>query len=241
MSWVDVAVDPPPADRVSSSPAEAGLALCQRFRQGHSAAPAEVLRELGAIIRARLKRKYQRLLADDRIEQIVLEALDRAWRRHADYDPAKGPLLAWLLAIAEHGAADFCKSPQGRATLLEQALSAAELAALPDPRALDPSKSTDRTIAEEARELVRQGLAAIDDKYRDVLLAFACAPDGELTSARLAAEEGVSPSAIRKRRQRGLVLLEEQLRRLRIEELFSCHTPTVSIIEDIDSNNEVCG
>lgn len=40
-----------------------------------------------------------RLAGDDSADDVVQEALTRAWRRRSTYDPAKGEPLPWLLAI----------------------------------------------------------------------------------------------------------------------------------------------
>ena len=46
-----------------------------------------------------LRRYAARLVGPADREDVVQEALVRAWRRHATYDPSRGAPLPWLLAI----------------------------------------------------------------------------------------------------------------------------------------------
>src|SRR5881397_1110257 len=46
-----------------------------------------------------MTRLAARLAGDAAADDVVQEALMRAWRRRETYDAARGPVLAWLLAI----------------------------------------------------------------------------------------------------------------------------------------------
>lgn len=81
----------------------AHLALLARMRAGDEEA-------LGALYDATVSRLYSLALrltrAAQTAEEVVEEAYFQAWRQAERYDPARGPVIAWLLTICRSRALD---------------------------------------------------------------------------------------------------------------------------------------
>lgn len=102
----------------------------------------------------------RRVAGDSAIaEEVVQEAFLRLWTRAADFDPARGRLLPWLLTIAHHRAIDELRRRRARGEFdgLDAAMATAEA---PDA---DP---VDVAIASDDREAIRVALAALPEAQR---------------------------------------------------------------------------
>lgn len=204
----------------ASASDNASKKLEDRFSQGDATALAEVYGKYFDVVFRALARKYPKGVD---VEQVAADSFSRALARHARYNPAKGSLLGWLLSITRRTAASFCRSPQMRARFLEAAGACIDLSRLADPAARDPQDldgCDEAEITEKRRDLVERALAAIPAEYRDLLVAWAESPDGKLPARRLAAAAGVTVRAIQKRKHRALASLEDELRRLGIDEFL---------------------
>lgn len=193
--------------------------LGERFHDEVATAFDEVWREHFAEIRAFLRRSYGNLIADDRVEQIAIDALARAWQRHDDYDPRKGELRPWLCTIADHVAADFCRSRQMQGRFLEIDTDPGQLSAFAGVESCERADETSE-LAKELGDLVDAALKRLPDEYAEVLWTFACSPDERVPTAELAAKYGVTAAAIRQRKCRGKALLAKELAQLGVSELL---------------------
>jgi RNA polymerase sigma-70 factor, ECF subfamily len=73
-----------------------------------------------------LHRRASRILRDDALaEDAVQEAFLRAWQGCVGFDPAGGPLVAWLLAITANVALDMRRHRSRRPPLMREDLSEA--------------------------------------------------------------------------------------------------------------------
>jgi RNA polymerase sigma-70 factor, ECF subfamily len=69
--------------------------------------------------RARLLGRARLIVGDPGLaEEAVQEAFLRAWRACSDFDPARGPLVHWLLAITRNAAIDLARARARRPSLL---------------------------------------------------------------------------------------------------------------------------
>src|SRR3954469_20116483 len=69
------------------------------------------LRAADAAYRRMLIARARRVLGDPALaEEAAQEALIRAWRSCASFDPSGGPLRAWLLTIVHHVAVDLARA-----------------------------------------------------------------------------------------------------------------------------------
>jgi len=211
-------------------------ALARRFRGAAAEAWDDVWRDHFAALCAFLQREYAGL-ATDRIEQVAVDALARAWEHCDKYNPEKGELRPWLCTIADHAAADLCRSPQMRGRRLELAMDPDALSALADPNASDPTRPERNGPGDELAAMVDAALEAIPVKYSEVLWAFACSQDGTVPVAELAAKYGVSTAAIRQRKHRGIALLATELKRLGVEKLLLSVTRQTYQLSGGDTGN----
>jgi len=118
--------------------------------------------------------------------------------RRADAVRRPASLAAWLYGVA-YRVALKARTRAARRRQREARLPAPEPAAAPD----DPSWA-------EVRAAVHEGLAALGERYRAVLVL--CYLDG-LTRERAAAALGLTPAAVKKRLERGRAMLRAALSR----------------------------
>ena len=204
--------------------------LAERFRRGDEDCLDDVLRDLCPEIQRALRRKYHDFIARDEAEHITLAALARAWDCRARYDPARGDLGNWLWTIADHFAANFARSASIRARGLETPTPQARLEQFVDGRCDFADGEGLRGANSRLTKLVRECLAALTPGQRFVLIADANYSHGKAPSAQLSRELGISASAIRMLRRRGLRHFAAELRRRGVEKLLAArYAPSVYI------------
>ena len=178
--------------RTQSDQPEPDEALMIRAGQGDRAA-------FDALCGRHLPRLYVvalRLCADPPLAgEIAQDAMVRAWRNAARFDPARGKLTTWLNRIAVNLAID-----RQRATRPLDALS--DDLPTTEPDALQAIGSRERTAA------LASGLAALPPRQRAALL-LTYAEDG--TSKDVARTLGVSVRALEGLLRRGRLFLKDWL------------------------------
>jgi len=92
-------------------------------------------------------------------EDVTALAFERAYRRRALFDIRRGTPRAWLFAIARNAALDELRARRRSGALLRDVADPASEDELPDDEGLA-----------ERRLLVREGLAALDPREREVIL-----------------------------------------------------------------------
>jgi RNA polymerase sigma factor (sigma-70 family) len=126
-------------------------------------------------------------------EDVTALAFERAYRRRALFDLHRGTARAWLFAIARNAALDELRRRRRTRSLIVD---------LADDRVED---ADDDELAER-RVLVRDGLASLDPRDREViLLKFV----GRLSNAELARVLGCSETAAGTRLHRAVSRLRE--------------------------------
>jgi RNA polymerase sigma factor (sigma-70 family) len=129
---------------------------------------------------------------------VVAETFARALERRAQYDPARGPGIAWLLGIARNLIFDAARRRRVDA--------AARLRLGMPPVHLD-DEQLERIEARGATDLAA-GLAALPDAQRDAVLRRVLA---EEPYPAMAADIGCSEQVVRQRVARGLARLRRTL------------------------------
>jgi RNA polymerase sigma factor (sigma-70 family) len=135
----------------------------------------------------------------DEAEDAAQEAFLRAWRHAEAYDPRRGAVAAWLLAIARNVAIDH-----GRLRRAEPV----------DPRvllmdAVDPAASPEeRRIAGEDADRLRAALATLPEEQRRALLLAAFFGR---TAREIGALDGTPVGTVKTRIRTGLLRLHAML------------------------------
>jgi RNA polymerase sigma-70 factor (ECF subfamily) len=100
----------------------------------------------------------RRRFADRRdAEEVVAEAMVRAWRRHHQFDPTRGTERSWVFGIVRTTAADHYRRNRRH------------LAAVPDPE-VDPGPTQSRADLVAEATLVHDALLDLSDNHREVLV-----------------------------------------------------------------------
>jgi RNA polymerase sigma factor (sigma-70 family) len=135
-------------------------------------------------------------------EDVVSETFATAFRTRSRYDPSYDDARPWLLGIATNVARHHRRSEGRRLTRLRATPSAQA----PD---VDPAEHA-AAAADRASDSdrVARALAALDDRYRDVLLLSAAA---DLTYEEMSRALGVRVGTVRSRLARGRRQLRELL------------------------------
>jgi RNA polymerase sigma-70 factor (ECF subfamily) len=163
---------------------------------------AQALRELSARYGASLLALVFRFLADQAdAEEVVADVLWQAWREAALYDPARGSVAAWLVAMARSRAIDRLRAIRARRPVPG--------VREPDPQpAPDPSEELHG--AERGR-IVRQALEALEPKQRELLtLAYF----SDLSQSEIAAQLNLPLGTVKTRMRAALFKLREMLGKL---------------------------
>jgi RNA polymerase sigma-70 factor, ECF subfamily len=151
--------------------------------------------------RRRLLARARRVVVDPATaEEVVQEAFIRAWRAADGFDPAAGPIVAWLLTITTNVAKDVVRTRTRRPVQLVQDL--------------DPwGGHTDGDIERVAlREELRAALARLSEPHREAVVQTILL---DRPHAAVAAELGIRPGTVRSR-------VHYALRRLRTQLEMAC-------------------
>ncbi|HUB76375.1 MAG TPA: sigma-70 family RNA polymerase sigma factor [Solirubrobacteraceae bacterium] len=138
---------------------------------------------------------YVASLLRDRVaaEDVTALAFERAYRRRALFDLRRGSARAWVFAIARNAALDELRRRRRTRALVGEVADDA------------PAIDCDDELAER-RLLVREGLAALDPRDREViLLKFV----GRLRNGEIARVLGCTETAAGTRLHRAIVRLRE--------------------------------
>jgi RNA polymerase sigma-70 factor (ECF subfamily) len=130
------------------------VGLVRRAAGRSEAALEELYRDLEASVHGLVLR----IVRDEKAaEEATVEVFERLWARAASYDPARGRVLAWVLAIARSVALETLRTRRreaGRALDLEEALDVP--APTPGPAALSTRGETAVRVDEALRALPRE-------------------------------------------------------------------------------------
>jgi RNA polymerase sigma factor (sigma-70 family) len=164
--------------------------------------------EAGALFVRRYQRRVfglARSIVDERAlaEDLTQEAFVRAWRHASSFDPRRGSVASWLLAITRNLALDACRSrrtdPLGKRVVVGRV-----------ERILDVDG--DPAGVAERRDEVDRLILAIRRVPRPQRRAVVLAALGGLTAKEISESEGVPLGTAKTRIRTGLLMLRDLLR-----------------------------
>ncbi len=197
-----------PNRHLRSVPAEPAHASAQRLEDlllqaGRGSAPAfEALYTtmLGQVYRVALRIVRDPSMAED----VAQEAMVEAWRKAAQFDPARGTAKAWILTIAHRRAVDRVRREQRQREQMEAEAAVAERDETPAPQ---EAVVEDDYRAFQSRR-VRGALESLTDKQREALeLAYY----GGRTHTEVAHDLGVPLGTAKTRIRDALTKLRDSL------------------------------
>jgi RNA polymerase sigma-70 factor (ECF subfamily) len=177
---------------------EEDTALAERLRRREPQAMAALYDRYGRVAYSLILR----IVRDTGVaEDLTQETFLRVWNRMQGFDPARGSLGCWVLAVARNRAIDYLRSVDGR-----MARCAAEMVEMENP-ALFVNLERQILGADQVRR-VRQAIDTLQPNYRTVIeLAYF---EG-LSQSEMAARLGQPLGTVKTWVRAALRLLREQL------------------------------
>ena len=168
--------------------------LVEGIRRGEESCWREIYRRHhGPVYRYALRMSGSAETAEDAVQEAFLTLLERPER----YDAALGPLGGWLLGVA-------------RKKVLKSGAPTVELEG--GDAAAEGESALDAMTREEAREAVREAVAALPEVYREVVLLIEFE---EMAYEDAACALGVPVGTVRSRLHRARAMLAASLARRR--------------------------
>lgn len=194
IAWESTITDP---DLVVDGNAGGDGLLVARIARGDTRALGELYDQYGRTVFGVL---YRLLGAPEPAEEVAQDAFHAVWRRAATYQPDRGSVRTWLLAIARNAAIDWRRT-KGKRIEREAAIDEAM-------QLVEDTRVEDRVIASLSAERVRAAVATLPDEQRVVLsLAFWSG----LSQSEIAARTGTPLGTVKSRVRLGLSKLRDRL------------------------------
>jgi len=192
--WEPAITDP---DLVLGGKAGDDAVLVARIARGDATALGELYDRYGRTVFGVL---YRLLGTPEPAEEVAQDAFHAVWRRAATYQPDRGSVRTWLLAIARNAAIDWRRT-KGRRIEREATIDeAVEL--------VEDTRVEDRVIASLSAERVRAAVALLPDEQR---VALSLAFWSGLSQSEIAARTGTPLGTVKSRVRLGLSKLRDRL------------------------------
>ncbi|MEQ9407353.1 MAG: sigma-70 family RNA polymerase sigma factor [Fuerstiella sp.] len=195
--------------------------LAQRLLDGDEQVLDEVLRAWGPVILVVLTRRYQHVLRETDIEDVVSIGLFRLWKNRARFDHRKASLRVWFFRIVENAARDVLRYGWHKARELEVS-SDALLTGAADPSTngrhrhqrteLDETGCAEQPASPTGVQLdLREIVAELPERQRFILMADAATKEGTASSQLLSVEMNIPASTVRVYRKRAMDRIRTEL------------------------------
>ena len=195
---------------MSSNTGHDDLDLIRRFKVGDQTVLENLLRILVPPIRVALRRKFFGQLDYHEIEDVIIVGFRKLWGVHSTYDPAKSPLKGFFYQIAYHEAVDTLSARRIEHGRLVPLGDRVDYCITSPPATPDGEDDSDAPRSKLMTDL-DTCLKFLSERERKILLADAHSHSGVANSQMLAGELGMSQSAVRVNRMRGLDKLRKLL------------------------------
>jgi RNA polymerase sigma-70 factor (ECF subfamily) len=166
------------------------------FRRGDENALRRAYDEHGPTVYKLCLRKLARETAIEVSQEVFLSA----WRSHERFDPAKGSLIAWLVAITKNKIIDALRK-KGRRP---------DAVAMEDPSVMDSPDVSGRTPVDHLAErmMLAEAMETLSDRARNVMeLAFFA----DLTNQQISERTDIPLGTVKSDIRRSLAKLRRQM------------------------------
>ncbi|MDG1897313.1 MAG: sigma-70 family RNA polymerase sigma factor [Fuerstiella sp.] len=197
--------------------------LAQRLLEDDEQALEDVPRLFGPPVLIVLARRYQSVLRETDIEDVISIGLYRLWTNRARFGRRKASLKVWFFRIVENAALDVLRHGWHKARLLEVDSDSALLGATDassnghgkdDGKQSGAELSASSTPAPTNLQLdLREIVSELPDRQRHIVMADAAAREGVASSNLLGDELGVPGSTVRVYRKRAMDKIRSELTR----------------------------
>lgn len=188
--------------------------LADRLLCGDERVLEDILRRFGGMIISVLTRRYQGVLCEADIEDVLSVGLFRLWQHRNRYCPKRASVKVWLFRITENAARDVLKHGWHKSRMLEVGEYLPE-SPLPDTAAITMAGRPGETRTQENSAdaaAVHAIVSLLPDVQRAIVLADAAARDDVACSTRLAGELGITANAVRVYRKRAMDRIRRELK-----------------------------
>ena len=168
-----------------------------------------------------LTRRYQSVLRETDIEDVMSIGLFRLWKNRARFDCRRASLKVWFFRIVENAARDVLRHGWHKARLLEVTGDAA-VPGLADASSNgranrrqqhrnDESSRAQDDVPTNLQLDLREIVAELPERQRFIVMADATAKEGVASSQLLGEELGVPASSVRVYRKRAMDRIRTEL------------------------------
>jgi RNA polymerase sigma factor (sigma-70 family) len=195
--------------------------LAQRLLDNEEQALDDVLRLFGPAVLVVLTRRYQSVLRETDIEDVISIGLFRLWTNRARFDRRKASLKVWFFRIVENAALDVLRHGWHKARLLEVGSDSALLGATDassNGHAREHSQGADAELPAVSEPAptnlqldLREIVAELPARQRYIVMADAAAREGVAASTLIGDELGVPGSTVRVYRKRAMDKIRSEL------------------------------
>jgi RNA polymerase sigma factor (sigma-70 family) len=166
-----------------------------------------LLKKYGGKVKAGLRRKFHRVLADLEIDEALNVATFKAFKAANKYDESKGSLRAWFYQIAHHAALDILREEK------QHKASPPEFTP-PRPAEVDAQEG-DHGHPEQQKLLfdLMEAIASLPKLQKAIIEADLASEEGVADAQRLAQAHGSTMNSIYVSRSQAINKLREEMRR----------------------------
>ena len=182
--------------------------LAQRLLDDDEQVLDDILRTYGPSLLAMLGSRYQGVMCQADLEDVLSIGLFRLWKSRHRFDRDKSSLKVWFFRILESATRDVLRLGWQKARSLEVG-SEFQLSHAIDHRNNGHARpATPSEVQLQLREIV----AELPETQRRIIIADAAARDETASSRLLATELGISDSTVRVYRKRAMDRIRDELR-----------------------------
>ena len=193
--------------------------MAQRLLDNDEQVLDDALRAFGPTVLIVLSRRYQNVLREADIEDVVSIGLFRLWENRTRFDRRKASLKVWFFRIVENAARDVLRHGWHKARQLEVNSDAA-LTGVADPTSNGRFRTSRHQSDDEDAAVkpptnlqldLREIVADLPEKQRQIVMADAASKEGTASSQLLGNEMNIPASTIRVYRKRAMDRIRKEL------------------------------